>query len=141
MATAPKDFYSHKLQPFVASLVDRNISNAAPLECLDDEECSDVTIFAKIERNLATFFTAAIKLVEPEQVLRLSQLDLDRLERAVRKRRTRHKSVFDVNIICVRSVTDKGRVRNTIHDVRVFFSPPIAAVHRISGIHHSHPPL
>ncbi|KAG6335634.1 hypothetical protein ID866_3450 [Astraeus odoratus] len=112
MAAAPKDFYSDKLQPFVASIFARNLSPTVLIEDADDEETSEATrlkILQKVERNLAVFFSAGTKLLEPEQVVRLSQLDLDRLERIIKKRRVK-KDVFDVNIVCIRAVTDKGRL-------------------------------
>ncbi|KAG9053666.1 hypothetical protein FS842_007511, partial [Serendipita sp. 407] len=53
------------------------------------------------------------------EVVRLSQRDLDRLEVLARKRAARvqrMRNAFDVNIICVRTVVEKGRVRSRIHE-------------------------
>ena len=102
MATAPKDFYSDKLQPFVASL---------------------------LSRNLSLFVGSGTKLVESEEVVRLKQSDLDRLEALANKRLARqmkHKDIFEVNIVCVRTVIDKGRVRSRVHEVSCpcSFVPP-----------------
>lgn len=123
MAAAPKDFYSDKLQPFVASIFARNLSPTVLIDDPDDaDDASEATrlkLLAKVERNLAMFFTSGTKLVEPEQLVRLSQSDLDRLESAIHKRRTKAKDVFDVNVVCIRTVTDKGRVRNRMHEVRL----------------------
>ncbi|KIJ70540.1 hypothetical protein HYDPIDRAFT_35911 [Hydnomerulius pinastri MD-312] len=122
MAAAPENFYSDKLQPFVASVFARNLSPTMLLDDVDGEESSGATrlkMLGKVERNLAMFFGSGTKLVEPEEVVRLTQADLDRLERAVKRRQAKkgqEREVFEVNIVCVRSVTDKGRVRSRVHE-------------------------
>jgi hypothetical protein len=122
MAAAPKDFYSLKLQPFVNAVVARNITSGS---VLDDGESTLKTrkkLLGKIERNLSLFINAATKLVEPEEVVRLSQTDLDRLEFLAKKRQARlakAKDFFEVNIIGVRTVVDKGRMRSRAHEVYV----------------------
>ncbi|KIN93038.1 hypothetical protein M404DRAFT_17347 [Pisolithus tinctorius Marx 270] len=119
MAAAPKDFYSDKLQPFVASVFARNLSPTILIEDADDDETIEATrlkILAKVERNLAMLFSSGTKLVEPEQVVRLSQSDLDRIESLMKNRRKKRRDVFDVNIVCIRTVTDKGRVRSRVHE-------------------------
>ncbi|KAF8204999.1 hypothetical protein BJ912DRAFT_1018228 [Pholiota molesta] len=119
MAAAPKDFYSLKLQPFVNAVVARNITSGS---VLDDGESTLKTrkkLLGKIERNLSLFINAATKLVEPEEVVRLSQTDLDRLEFLAKKRQARlakAKDFFEVNIIGVRTVVDKGRMRSRAHE-------------------------
>ncbi|KAG6854803.1 hypothetical protein C0991_001230 [Blastosporella zonata] len=126
MAAAPKDFYSEKLQPFVASALSRNLS---PTSILDDgdsgdgnaEQAARKKLLARVERNLALFVGAAIKLVENEQVVRLNQSDLDRLEAIARKRMakvSKTKMVFEVNVIGVKTVVDKGRMRSRAHEAR-----------------------
>jgi hypothetical protein len=129
MASAPDDFYSAKLQPFVASIFARNLSPTILMDDPDDQESPEATrlkMLAKVERNLAMFFSSGIKLTEPEDVLTLTQADLDKLDSAVKKRQdkiNRSKDVFDVNIVCIRTVTDKGRVRSRVHEVRTPMSP------------------
>ncbi|KAJ7904538.1 hypothetical protein B0H14DRAFT_2663361 [Mycena olivaceomarginata] len=122
MAAAPKDFYSDKLQPFMASVLARNIS---PTSVFDDgsegsEQALRLRLLAKAERNLSLFVGAATKLAEKEEVVRLSQVDLDRLESAARKRQAKNleavKEIFEVNIVSVRTVVDKGRVRSRVHE-------------------------
>lgn len=126
MAAAPKDFYSDKLQPFVASALARNLS---PTSVLDDDDVGDgkseqatrMKLMAKLERNLSLFIGAATKLIEKEEVVRLNQLDLDRLEALSKKRLARGsktKDIFEVNIVGVKTVLDKGRMRTRAHDVR-----------------------
>ncbi|KAJ6613417.1 hypothetical protein B0H10DRAFT_2165289 [Mycena sp. CBHHK59/15] len=106
MAAAPKDFYSDKLQPFMASVLSRNIS---PTSVFDDgsegsEQALRLRLLAKAERNLSLFLGAATKLVEPEEVVRLTQ-NLEAI-----------KDIFEVNIVSVRTVVDKGRVRSRVHE-------------------------
>ncbi|KAG5641592.1 hypothetical protein DXG03_004675 [Asterophora parasitica] len=124
MATAPKNFYSDKLQPFVSSALSRNLS---PTSVLDDDDKGDGTseqatrkkLMARVERNLAMFVGAATKLVEPEQIVRLHQSDLDRLEALAKKRMakvSKTKIVFEVNVIGVKTVVDKGRMRSRVHE-------------------------
>jgi len=121
MAAAPKNFYSQKLQPFVTAVVSRNLS---PTSVLDEEQSEHATrkrLLAKVERNLSLFINAATKLAEAEDVVRLTQDDLDRLEILTKKRQdrlARSKDFFQVNIIGVRTVVDKGRMRSRAHEVR-----------------------
>ena len=77
----------------------------------------------KMEKHFAFLLGSAMKLAEKEDVVRLSQSDLKRLEDLAKRRRERvrkSKTVFEVNVIFVRSVTEKGRVRSRAHEVRYF---------------------
>jgi hypothetical protein len=61
--------------------------------------------------------------------VRLSQADLDKLEAIARKRHAKlmkTKDIFEVNVVCVRTVVDRGRVRSKVHEVRwhAFVSRP-----------------
>ncbi|CDO75602.1 hypothetical protein BN946_scf184858.g42 [Trametes cinnabarina] len=121
LEAAPKDFFPEKVQPFLASLLSRNLS---PTSVLDDnlEESEEATrhrLLNRLERNLSMLMTSATKLVESEQVVRLSQSDLNRLEILARKRAARErrmKDSFDVNIVCVRTVVEKKRMRSKVHE-------------------------
>jgi hypothetical protein len=122
LSAAPKDFFPEKLQPFIASLLSRNLSptNALDDSPADDEEATRLKLLGKAEKHLSLLLGSATKLVEKEDVVRLTQADLDRLAMLARKRQARQqniKIVFDVNIISVRTVTDKGRVRSKVHEV------------------------
>jgi hypothetical protein len=130
LSAAPKDFYSAKLQPFVSSILARGIAGEGGLDRLlddkpkqqEDDPHKHRKVITKLERNLAMFLGAATKLLEPEQVVRLSQSDLDRLEKVAQKRvKNRKEEVFEVNVVCVRTVVDKGRVRSRVHEVRCDF--------------------
>ncbi|CAE6409179.1 unnamed protein product [Rhizoctonia solani] len=125
LAAAPKDFFPNKLQPFIASVVARNLSSATNLLESDDEaQANDgQQILSKAEKHLALLFGASMKLVEDEEVVRLSQADLTRIEKAAERRRRKAEAagnkkpeVFDVNVIAVRAITDKGRVRSKVHE-------------------------
>ena len=124
-ASVLKYFFPDKVQPFLGSLLSRNLS---PTSVLDDnpedsEEAARHRLLNKLERNLAMLLTSAIKLVEPEEVVRLSQADLNRLEALARKRAARERKLkdsFDINVVCVRTVTEKKRMRSKVHEVCAF---------------------
>ncbi|KAK0468376.1 uncharacterized protein EV420DRAFT_1504143 [Desarmillaria tabescens] len=119
MAAAPKDFYSDKLQPFLTAVLSRNLSPTSPFDEENGEEATRMKLLAKLERNLSMFLGAATKLAESEEVVRLGQADLDRLEELARKRQAknmRKRDIFEVNIVSVRTVVDKGRMRSRIHE-------------------------
>ncbi|KAG1892429.1 hypothetical protein F4604DRAFT_1875771 [Suillus subluteus] len=119
LAAADKSFYSNKLQVFVASALAKNISPTSLLEDENNPKAARLKLLDKLERNVALLFSAGTKLVEKEEVVRLNQHDLDRLEQLAKKRQARlakHRDVFEVNIICVRTVTDRGRVRSRVHE-------------------------
>lgn len=121
MAAAPKDFYSEKLQPFIASVLSRNLS---PTSIFDEnpensEKAVRLKLLGKVERNLSLFMSAATKLQEKEEVVRLTQVDLEKLEQEESKRMKKLMKlnhVFEVNVISVRTVADKGRVRSKAHE-------------------------
>ena len=82
-------------------------------------------LLKKLEKNFAMLITSGTKLVEQEDVVRLSQRDLDRLEAISRKRAARErklKDIFEVNVVCVRNVIERKRVRSKAHDVRSILS-------------------
>lgn len=135
LTTAPKDFFPSKLQPFVDSLLARNLSSELTLfpeedpDAADPEHSSTTKALAKVEKHMALLLGSAVKLVdgEKEEVVRLSQKDLDRLEGQERRRARRAardndngkvEEKFGVNVVSVRTVSEKGRVRRRHHDVR-----------------------
>ena len=130
MAAAPKDFYSQKLQPFVAAVVSRNLASTSVFDD-DDKDAEQATrknITKKFERNASLFMGKATKLVEQEEVVRLTQSDLDRLDLLSKKRQARlakigDVDIFEINIVSVRTVLEKGRIRNRVHDVCLHSSP------------------
>ena len=142
---APKDFFPDKLQPFAASVLSKNLS---PTSIMDEDaeligEASKSTrkkLLTKAERSLSILLSSGTKLVEPEQVVRLSQADLNRLEAIAKSRLTRERKsrdALDVNIICVRTVISKGRVRSKAHDVSVLYPNQLLKLSVVLiGIHH-----
>ena len=142
---APNNFFPDKLQPFAASVLSKNLS---PTSVMDEDieqtgEASKSTrknLMTKAERSLSILLSSGTKLVEPERVVRLSQADLNRLEaiaknRIARERKSRDS--LDVNIICVRTVITKGRVRSRAHDVCILSHNQFPRLSVTStGIHH-----
>lgn len=125
LAAAPKNFFPEKLQPFIASVLSRNLSptNVMEDDYEESEQATRMKVLEKMEKQFSILLGMATKLVEPEEVVRLTQVDLNRLEEIARKRKARqmkHKDVFEVNIVCIRAVMDRGRVRSKVHEVRGF---------------------
>ncbi|KAF9821175.1 hypothetical protein IEO21_00783 [Rhodonia placenta] len=122
LAAAPPDFFPDKLQPFMASMLSKNLSSSSAAldeKSEDAEETARNKLLTKLERNASMLMTSGVKIVEKEEVVRLSQADLDRLEAIARKRAARERRMkdrFEVNVICVRTVTEKGRVRSRVHE-------------------------
>lgn len=124
LAAAPKGFFPDKLQPFMASLLSRNFSPASPLDNNPEhsEEATRTKMLTKLEKNFAMLISSGTKLAEREEVVRLTQRDLDRLEVLAKKRAARErklKDLFEINVVCVRTVVEKKRVRSKVHEVRV----------------------
>jgi len=152
LAAAPKDFFPNKLQPFLASLMSHDLAGADSFDDLatDPEQASRQRMLQRVEKNLSLLLSTGTKLSEPEEVVRLTQRDLDRLEALAKRRHARRKrlvGVFDVNIIGVRTVSEKGRIRSKVHEVRTCCAWRMQ-VHVnthlptcFAGIHHPHPPL
>ena len=124
LAAAPKDFFPQKVQPFIASVLSRNLSAGSPFEedTAQTEKDSKEQIIAKLQKQFSLVLGSATKLIEQEEVVRLSQRDLERLESLARRRHARARKLqdtFDVNIISVRTIVDKGRIRSRVHEVLV----------------------
>lgn len=143
LASAPPTFWSAKVQPFVSAFLtttgvsahatmspeDRELMNSmmTPDERREQEERNK--LWAKMEKHSALMVGVGVKVVGGEEVVRIGQADLRRLEEQQELRRQkwqqhRQKEVemgggimFDVNVVGVRSVMEKGRVRSKSHDV------------------------
>ena len=129
LVSAPKNFFPDKVQPFVSSLLSRDIYSASTLEDEPTDSAGTAKLVAKAERSFALFLNYATKTVEKEETVRLSQSDLNRLETITRRRRNKlmkNKDVFEVNVVCVRTVVDRGRVRSKVHEVRSPYSTFLA---------------
>lgn len=122
LSQTPRNFYSEKLEPFVASALARNLvaGNALEDSADDSEQASRKKLITRMEKQVSLMYNLATKLVEPESVVRLTQVDLNRIETLARKRNARlakNKTVFEVNIVCIRAIINKGRVRSKVHEV------------------------
>lgn len=145
LAAAPKNFFPEKLQPFLASLLSRNLSQSSVMDDDPDnsEEAARFKVLTKLERNFTMLMTSGTKLAEKEDVVRLTQADLERLERLAKKRAAKEAkgdTVFEVNIVCIRTVIERGRMRSKAHEVRRKYSTFVDLCDwDITGIYHSHP--
>ena len=125
VTSAPAGFFPQKLQPFIGSLLSRNLSTTEDVLGMDDpgvdpELASRQKLLDKVEKHFALLLGSATKLVEEEEVVRLTQKDLDRLEALAKKRAARAKRMrdaFDLNIVCVRTLVEKKKMqRSRVHD-------------------------
>src|SRR5258708_10578538 len=123
LASAPRDFFPDKVQPFISSLLSRNLSSTSILDDESTDSADTAKLIANAERSFSLFLNYAVKTVEKEETVRLSQSDLDRLKAIARKRHAKlmkTKDIFEVNVVCVRTVVDRGRVRSKVHEVRAY---------------------
>lgn len=144
LVSAPKDFFPDKVQPFISSLLSRNLYSASILDDESSDQAGTTKLIAKAERSFALFLNYAVKLVEKEETVRLSQADLDRLETIARRRHAKlmkTKDLFEVNIVCVRTVVDRGRVRSKAHEVRSHDTLPLFPSECVgfAGVYYSNP--
>ncbi|KAI0254894.1 hypothetical protein BJV78DRAFT_1336574 [Lactifluus subvellereus] len=119
LVSAPKDFFPDKVQPFISSLLSRNLYSTSILDDESPDQAGTTKLITKAERSFALFLNYAVKTVEREETVRLSQSDLDKLETIARRRHAKlmkTKELFEVNIVCVRTVVDRGRVRSKAHE-------------------------
>ncbi|KAM0789993.1 hypothetical protein ACM66B_005323 [Microbotryomycetes sp. NB124-2] len=135
LASSPPTFFSHKLQPFVYSFVQRNISTSDDRE----QDTKRKRVSSKFEKHLGLVMSAAIKLVENdgrEEVVRveddghvtagLPATQIKRFEPVAGRSDNKRGSTsgvpgpkeeeFSINIVSVRNVVVKGRVRNKSHE-------------------------
>ncbi|KAL7422844.1 hypothetical protein Q5752_002140 [Cryptotrichosporon argae] len=155
LATASPTFWSAKVQPFLASFLstvaagssnglsesDREIARSLMTKEERKEEEDRLRLWAKVEKHLALMVGLGIKLESGEEVVRIGQAELRRLEQLQEERRKAaaqaqarragqaggaqgsagalpapEAMAFDVNVVGVRVVTEKGRVRHKSHE-------------------------
>ena len=109
LASAPRNFFPEKVQPFVSSLLSRNLSSTDVMDdnTEDVEEMTRKKLLVKAGKQLSLLLTTATRVTEPEELVRLTQADLNRLEFLAKKRQVRQakqKQTFEVNIVCIRAV-------------------------------------
>lgn len=140
LAAAPPSFWSAKVQPFLSSffattgmvthstLTPDEQDVAESLMTKDERKEAEERrkLWVKVEKHLGLMIGVGIKLDGGEEVVRISQSELRRIEAT---QQTRHKKwadkhpqlaeaiMFDVNVVGVRAVVEKGRVRSRSHEV------------------------
>ncbi|WRT65947.1 uncharacterized protein IL334_002898 [Kwoniella shivajii] len=143
LATAPPTFWSSKVQPFLSSFLsttgvsahatlsekEREVAESLMTKEEKKEALEKKKLWAKVEKHLALMFGVGIKLTSGEEVVRIGQSELRRLEELQEERRKRWlekhplaeqgldpSQGFEVNVVGVRVVVEKGRVRNRSHE-------------------------
>ncbi|WWC60567.1 uncharacterized protein I303_103141 [Kwoniella dejecticola CBS 10117] len=145
LATAPPSFWAQKVQPFLSSFLATtgvsSHSNSTLSEqekqfmesLMTKEERKEIQekkkLWIKIEKHLSLMFGIGIKLTSGEEVVRIGQSELRRLEQIQEERRKKWLEKhpqnqagmdptqgFEVNVVGVRVVVEKGRVRSRSHE-------------------------
>lgn len=144
LTAAPPTFWSAKVQPFLSSFLSTTGISAHATQTeqerevveslMSKDELKEVQerrkLWVKVEKHLALMFGLGIKLTNGEEVVRIGQAELKRLEALQEERKRKwmekhggrqpgeaHATGFEVNVIGVRLVMEKGRVRNRSHEV------------------------
>ncbi|KAK4051758.1 hypothetical protein OIO90_004582 [Microbotryomycetes sp. JL221] len=139
LASSPSSFFSHKLQPFVYSFVQRNISTSDDRDQLTKRQ----KVSSKFEKHLGLVMSAAIKLKENEgreevvrveddgqirnalpatQTNRYSHQQSHQTQSSIDSTNTKSmnsttkEEEFSINVVSVRNFIVKGRVRNKTHE-------------------------
>lgn len=156
LSTAPPSFWSAKVQPFLSSfLTTTGVVQRSSLtreekvmaeSLMSKEEKKEVVerakLWNKVEKHGALMIGVGIKVVGGEEVVRIGQSELRRIEgeREARRQEWLAKRglsqgptgppgsglppppstgmVFEVNVVGVRAIAEKGRVRSKSHEVR-----------------------
>ncbi|KDN51443.1 hypothetical protein K437DRAFT_254863 [Tilletiaria anomala UBC 951] len=124
LRSAPPNFFADKVQVFFDRFLERNISGSD-----DREETSKRRkIGNKIEKYIVLLFGSAVH-VKPdgadgkagEEVIRIAEADRKRIAEAELRMKAvaagnRRSGQFDVDVVSVRAITMKGRLRSKIHE-------------------------
>ena len=150
LTTAPPTFWSAKVQPFLSNFLQStgytrqtslSVEEQMMAESLmtpEEKKESDEKkrMWAKVEKHMGLMVGVGVKVVGGEEVVRIGQSELRRLEQIQEERKRRwqekhavgqhpgsaggdnpHHMVFEVNVVGVRAVVEKGRVRSKSHEV------------------------
>ncbi|WFD32726.1 hypothetical protein MSPP1_003776 [Malassezia sp. CBS 17886] len=117
-ADAPPDFFPGKVQVFVNQLLQRN------LILVDGLESGASSLLSRLEKYLCLLLSSALRVVpDGEDIVRISETDRERLSAmeaqvdAARGAQARGSAAsMDVNVVCVRSVVERGRLRNRVRN-------------------------
>ncbi|KAL9934274.1 hypothetical protein V8E36_006730 [Tilletia maclaganii] len=117
LRSAPPNFFADKVQVFVDRFLDKNISSTDDRE----EATKRRQITGRFERYVVLLMTAAVRCQGgKEEIVRISEADsakLSAIDQRVRAAvKGELKDTFEVNIIGVRTITTKGRLRNRYHE-------------------------
>lgn len=174
LSTAPPSFWSAKVQPFLSSfLTTTGVIQRSSLtreekimaeSLMSKEEKREMTERAKLwnkaEKHGALMIGVGIKIVGGEEVVRIGQSELRRIEQEREARRQEWLAkrglaqpavpgappppsagvMFDVNVVGVRAVAEKGRVRSKTHEVRLHWKMMLltSPLLTIAGVSHPH---
>ena len=155
LSTAPPSFWSAKVQPFLSSfLTTTGVIQRSSLtreekvmaeSLMSKEEKKEMAerakLWNKVEKHGALMIGVGIKVVGGEEVVRIGQSELRRIEQEREARRQEWMAkrgfstgptgppgsglppppsagmVFEVNVVGVRAIAEKGRVRSKSHEV------------------------
>ncbi|GAA95134.1 uncharacterized protein L969DRAFT_104664 [Mixia osmundae IAM 14324] len=112
LAKAKPAFYKDKLQPFAQSFMARNISTSSERE----EDTKRQRLASRFEKHLGLIVSSAIKLSDNdgrEEVVRVTGVEApgDRHVASPAAKSADKGKDFEVNVVSVRSIAEKGRVR------------------------------
>ncbi|BEI87139.1 hypothetical protein CcaverHIS002_0704850 [Cutaneotrichosporon cavernicola] len=139
LAAAPPTFWSHKVQPFLSSFLATTAASQHATETPQEREVSESLmtkeerkeaeerrkLWTKVEKHLGLMISVGIKLVGGEEVVRIGQSELRRIEEAQEARRRKMAErdgvpvepiTFDVNVVGVRTIKERGHVRSKHHE-------------------------
>lgn len=140
LASAPPSFWNAKVQPFLSNYLATTGVSQHTTMTEEDREVADSLLtkeerkeaddrrkmWVKVEKHLGLMIAVGIKLQGGEEVVRIGQSELRRIEMAAASKRkawaekhpmTADTIFFDVNVVGVRTITEKGRVRSKSHEV------------------------
>ncbi|KAK0553655.1 hypothetical protein OC845_001127 [Tilletia horrida] len=117
LRSAPPNFFADKVQVFVDRFLEKNISTSDER----DETTKRKQIGGRFQRYIVLLMTAAIRCKDNlEQIVKISEADSAKLSAIDRRIRAAVKGelaeMFEVNIVGVRTITTKGRLRNRYHE-------------------------
>lgn len=165
LTSAPPTFWSAKVQPFLTSFLastgytkttsltpeEQKLAESLMTKEEKKEAAERLKLWDKVEKHSALMVGVGVKIVGGEEVVRIGQTELRRLEEAQMERRRKlmerqraqwgppppppgqggpsgqgqappqlafnaESAGFDVNVVGVRVVNEKGRVRNKSHE-------------------------
>jgi hypothetical protein len=134
LAAAPPTFWPLKVQPTLSQFLALSLAPSA-IPFLDDdptlasEAAKRRKIFDKLEKHMTLLLGAALKIEGGEEVVRIGQEDLRLLEEDTQRRAGKMKVIddaeegFEIDVIGVRGVAEKGRVRSRSHEVSPYHKP------------------